>query len=81
MNDIDNHLEAILISAVRYCIGRRTYMPDIVTEYIMHNFDGKLSKKTIGVMIRDIDEAHGLGDRCDVDVWMKFKAWLHKQEG
>ena len=76
----DNHFECLLISAVRYCIGRRTYMPEAVTVWIMGNCKGKLSKKTVSVMIRDIDEAHGLGDKCDVETWMRFRKWLTEQE-
>ena len=76
----DNHFECVLVSAVRYCIGRRTYMPEAVTGWIMGHCGGKLSAKTVYVMERDIDEAHGLGDRCDEETWMRFRAWLTNQE-
>ena len=76
----DNHFEAVLISAVRYCIGRRSYMPDVVTRWIMGHCKGQLSANTISVMIRDINEAADLGDACDVETWMGFREWL-KREG
>ena len=76
----DNHFEGVLISAIRYCIGRRMYMPETVTRWIMAHCAGKLERITINVMKRDIDEAHCLGDRCDVETWQKFRAWLDKQE-
>ena len=75
----DNHFESVLISAVRYCIGRRTYMPETVTRWIMGHCKGQLSEQTVAVMIRDIDEAaarYGLGDGCDVKTWMEFREWL-----
>ena len=80
---ISDDLEAILICAVRYCIGRATYMPGLVTGWIEENMRGKLSQKTIGVMRRDIDEARrrqGLGMDCDVKTWEQFDVWLSLEE-
>lgn len=76
----DNHLDCVLISAVRYCIGRRTYMPGLVTDWIMGHCKGALSENTLKVMIRDIEEAASLGDECDVQTWMRFREWLKGQE-
>ncbi len=73
---------AVLNCAVRYCIGRRTYMPGLVTDWIMQHCHGLLTAKTLHVMKRDIDEAKerdGLGMDCDVATWMKFRAWLDKE--
>ena len=72
----DNHFEAVLISAVRYSIGRRTYMPDLVTSWIRGHCAGALSRQTVEVMIRDIDTAASLGDDCDARTWMEFREWL-----
>lgn len=74
---------AVLNCAVRYCIGRATYMPGLVTDWIMHHCHGKLTRKTVNVMIQDIDEAQerdGLGMACDVETWLRFRDWLD-QEG
>ncbi len=75
----DNHFEAVLISAVRYCIGRRTYMPETVTRWIMGHCHGVLSKKTINVMVNDIITAPSLGDDCDVRTWAEFRGWLWRE--
>lgn len=78
-----DYFGAILNCAVRYCLGRRTYMPGLVTDWIMQHCDGLFTAKTLGVMKRDIDEAaarDGLGDSCDVRTWVNFRAWLEKQE-
>lgn len=74
---------AVLNCAVRYCIGRMTYMPGLVTDWIMQHCHGLLTGKTIFVMKRDIDEAKehdGLGMDCDVETWRKFREWLDKEE-
>lgn len=79
----DNDFVCVLISAVRYCIGRRTYMPETVTRWIMGHCKGQLSANTVSVMIRDINEAATqvrLGDECDVLTWEAFRQWL-KREG
>ena len=79
---------SVLICAVRYCLGRRTYMPDLVTRWIMGHCKGALNRNTISVMLRDIDEQrkmgerigkNTLGDECDVRVWERFEAWLHEE--
>ncbi len=74
---------AVLNCAVRYCIGRMTYMPGLVTDWIMDHCHGLLTAKTLGVMKRDIDEAanrNGLGMNCDVDTWYRFRGWLEEEE-
>lgn len=74
---------AVLNCAVRYCIGRKTYMPGLVTDWIMQHCDGLLTEKTLYVMKRDIDEAaqqDGLGMDCDVETWKKFRVWLDTQK-
>lgn len=74
---------AVLNCAVRYYIGRMTYMPGMVTDWIMQHCHGLLTAKTLHVMKRDIDEARsrgGLGMDCDVETWLKFRAWLDKEE-
>lgn len=75
----DDDLQVILICAVRYSLGRATYMPGLVTGWIMGHCKGKLTKNTKSVMVSDIDEArkrNALGMDCDVRTWLKFYAWL-----
>ena len=74
---------AVLTCAVRYCIGRKTYMPGLVTDWIMEHCHGLLTGKTLFVMKCDIDEAesrNGLGMDCDVETWKRFRAWLEEAE-
>lgn len=70
----DDDFESILICAVRYSIGRRTYMPSIVCSYITQLIP-RLSLKSLSVIERDILDAEkfGYGDeKIDKPVWMKF---------
>ena len=75
----DDNLQTILICAVRYSLGRVTYMPGLVTDWIMGNCKGKLSRKTLSVMLYDIYNVrreNGLGMDCDEKTWMRFYEWL-----
>lgn len=80
----------VIISAVRYCLGRRTYMPDVVTRWIMASVP-ELPAETALIMLRDINEQrrlgelvnkregitiHPMGDECDIKTWERFEAWL-----
>lgn len=78
----DDHFQAILTCALRYCMGRATYMPGLVTGWIMGHMRGRLSAKTLGVMKQDIDGTpeDRRGMDCDQRVWAQFRGWL-EQEG
>lgn len=85
----DDFFGAVLNCAIRYCIGRRSYMPRLVTDWIMEHCSGMLTGKTLFVAMRDIDEVRqemqsggfrSLGDECDVQTWNKFYEWLRKEE-
>ena len=54
-------------------------MPELVTNFIKGYCKGKLSQHIISVMIHDISTAASLGDDCDVETWVSFKAWLQKE--
>lgn len=74
----DDEFGAVLNCAIRYCIGRRTYMPDLVTDWIRRNCKGALNIRTVFAMLRDIAEAgpDGLGAECDVETWRRFEKEL-----
>lgn len=82
VSDIDNDFQTILICAVRYSIGRATYMPGLVTGWIMGNMKGKLHPNTLAVMKRDIDETpiERRGMDCDQRTWATFREWLERQD-
>lgn len=68
--------EQILICAVRYALGRRSYIVGIVAEYVVVKRK-QLSKECRSIIIKDIKEDfdyyHGrgatCGDECDEHTW------------
>lgn len=70
--DQNNDFGAVLICAVRYCIGRQTYMPGLVIDFIRPLLP-KLGSNTLAVMEKDIIEADSLGDeRIDQPRWLLY---------
>lgn len=73
---INEDFGTILICAVRYSLGRQSYMPSLVQEYIRPMLRC-LDKKTLSVIQRDIEEAAMrpgcLGDEgIDRPGWLRF---------
>lgn len=86
MVPIDWDLKDIVISAVRYALGRRTMMPFATTEYIMTHPE-LVDSRVKQVLLKDLKEYFGywkvgkqIDDRCDYDTWLLFKKWLEKLE-
>ena len=71
-----SHEEQILICAVRYALGRMSYIVGVVAEYVAVKQSG-LSKECINIIIRDIEEelkryhdaGQLLGMECDERTW------------
>ena len=85
---ISGNLYTVAICAVRYALGRRTYMPGLVTDWVMANFTGRMLKGAAKIMLQDIQEQRemgeragydSLGDPCDVKTWEKFESWLREE--
>ena len=55
INDKDNDFGDIMILALRYSLGRRTYVTDEVPAFIMQN-EEHINERICVVMLRDIDE-------------------------
>ena len=70
---ITNHFELMMIGALRYAIGRYTYMPSVTIEYIRYLIP-QLSAKTLFVMKRDIDEEIERYQRMERELYMA-KEW------
>ena len=72
--------EHILISAIRYALGRRTYIVEITVEYTIKAVP-ELSQRCKDIMIHDIEHPYGgYGDECDRRDWMRLLAELKKVE-
>lgn len=64
--------ELILMCALRYALGRRTYIVGVVADYITKELPN-LSNACISNIIKDIDESRtnffGDSDACDKESW------------
>lgn len=82
INDEDNDFGNIMIMALRYALGRRTYVTSEVPDFIKQN-KAHLSEINKAVMIRDIEEyldsrASGLitDDECDKNSFVDLLNFL-----
>lgn len=76
---------AVCSCAVRYCLGRRSYMPSLVCGYITPLLP-ELTNKALDCFERDIAErkrtGFDFGDSCDYETWDAFyKAVCREIEG
>lgn len=70
---VTQDFELMMISALRYAIGRYTYMPSVTIEYIRYLIP-QLSTKTLFIMKRDIDEEIERYQRIERELYMA-KEW------
>lgn len=78
--DLDSGL--VIVAALRYCYGRRTYMPSSVVEWTMLHWEkiNPKDRKTIADDVSQfINSGLSLGDNCDAQTWNNFNAWLQKK--
>lgn len=75
VNPANDDFGAVCNCAVRYCLGRRSYMPSLVCRYIISLLP-KLTDKTLDCFERDITERKRIGfdfgDSCDYETWSAF---------
>ena len=69
---------AVLNCAVRYCIGRQTYMPKLVMDVIRPMLPD-LSGRTLKVLEQDIAGADSYGADFDEAAWMEFLYSVRKE--
>lgn len=78
----DDNFGAVLNCAVRYAIGRRSYMPGIVVGFIKPLVKD-LTTKTLWAIRSDISEASkfdGLGDPdIDAPLWLALREDVQKE--
>nr|DAO18408.1 MAG TPA: hypothetical protein [Caudoviricetes sp.] len=78
----DDDFGAICNCAVRYAVGRRTYMPSLVIDFITPHL-GELSDKTLWCFQSDLEERKNgffdFGDEFDKTNWMSFLDAVNKE--
>ena len=82
--EIDKNFESILVCAVRYAIGRKSYMPSMVIDYITPLLP-YLSYWMLGLMAAEIIDHNyegGLGDeKIDKPSWLEFLRKIRLEMG
>ena len=81
VNGDASDLSAMLVSAVRYALGRRTYMVEWTCDFIADN-KHLLIEKDKKVMIEDIKKQGkygGYGADFDKEQWMRLLAILENE--
>ena len=68
----ESEMELVLICAVRYGLGRKTYVPSSLCQIINSTIQ-KLSNNTVRVLIRDIE---GHGERFSYGMDFDKKEWM-----
>ena len=78
----DEDFGAVLICAVRYCLGRQTYMPGLITGYITPLLP-HISDKTLRCMETDLSKPDlygGFGnEKIDEPIWIKFRSNVQEE--
>ena len=77
MIKIDNDLKDMIISALRYAIGRKTYMVNETCEFIKKHPD-LIDERVKKVMLRDLEDINRYYTINDIDFieFMKLVDWL-----
>lgn len=78
---MENHHDTgfIVLSAVRYAMGRRTYAVELIINWVKEFWD-KLTPNDKTCIARDVKEFvesdHSKGDDCDRKDWENFNGWI-----
>jgi hypothetical protein len=85
MTRIDNDLGFVVLCAMRYAIGRRTYACSIVANFIKARWrDLDVTHRSL--LLRDLNEeierkkrgVGCLGSECDEKVWRELYSWMEQ---
>lgn len=80
---IDDDFQQMMVSALRYALGRQSYIVGLTIEYLEWKIP-LMDKKYLAIMSRDIDEEMKLSDRLSKDSkrrWMSTGIrWVRLKE-
>lgn len=84
----DPDFGATVVCALRYCMGRKTYMPSTIVAFTKRYWQS-ISEKDRAIILRDIRSAFDLAERtqsyshigmdCDIKLWSEFRDWIQEQ--
>lgn len=72
----ENELQTLILCAVRYALGRKTYIVDDITRMLIKN-PGIINDDTKAIICRDIDKAI---EYNEAGMDMDKECWLHLKE-
>lgn len=78
MIEIDRDLKDMIISALRYSIGRKTYITEETCSYIK-NHPELIDERVKMVMLNDLEDIYRYydkNDEVDLPEFLKLKKWL-----
>ena len=77
MIKIDNDLKDMIISALRYAIGRKTYIVNETCEFIKKHPE-LIDERVKKIMLKDLESTvdYYMMDDIDFAEFMKFAEWL-----
>ena len=76
-------LKDMIISALRYALGRRTYITSETAEFIKR-YPELIDERVKSVMLRDLEEyfqkreSFKFDDECDFNTWKNLYSWLER---
>ena len=82
---IDRDLKDIVISSLRYALGRKTYITGQTSDFIINN-PSLIDERVKKVMIKDLEEYFAYrdcyynDDECDYQSWLRLYNWLGELE-
>ena len=82
MIEIDRNLKDMIISALRYAIGRKTYITEETCSYIK-NHPELIDERVKMVMLKDLEDIYRYydeNDEVDLPDFLKLKKWLEDLE-
>lgn len=82
MIEIDSDLKDIVICALRYAIGRKTYVTEETCSYIKAH-PKLIDKRVKEVMLRDlenVEEYYSKNDNVDLPTFISLRSWLKNLE-
>lgn len=78
--NILSEFDAICVCAVRYSLGRKTYMPRLVMDYLKDNME-LLKTQTLRTVVKDVNDYYerfesDQKDDFDYKEWIAFKVFI-----
>ena len=73
---------AVALCALRYCLGRRTYMPSLIIDWVKRHWESfplNDRERILKDLEREINSGFILGDSCDVATWLDFRDWMARK--